>query len=100
MGVAMRINAVMKMVPRRPKKLFRGSESQHPLHITAQTMYDVEVSGRTLCSPSSRSDVRSGINNTDNPTIALSIRCTRVIRDTELGGKREILLLEKFSELM
>lgn len=30
MGVAMRIRAVMKIVPRRPKKLLSGSESQQP----------------------------------------------------------------------
>jgi hypothetical protein len=46
---------------------------------------------RTQDAPGSRSDVRSGINNTDNPTIVRGVRCALVVWNAELRRKREIL---------
>ena len=61
--------AAKKIVPRRPKKLLRGSEHQHPLKL--QVSYRSHHSRRLYVKHlhKGRANVRSGVYDTDNPGI-------------------------------
>ena len=84
-GVAIRISALMKMAPRRPKRLFRGSASQQPLHQRNQ-IFCQAVLLTIRDTPGSRSYVRSSVDNTDDPTVVRGVWSACVVGGAKLSG--------------
>jgi hypothetical protein len=97
-GVAMRIRAVMKMVPRRPNKLFRGSESQQPLWRDAFSrgfpILAQKNDGRREHAQEGTANVRRSVDETNNPSISLVVRVAFSRVDAKLYRERQVGLIK------
>ena len=82
--------AEKKIVPRRPKKLFRGSESQHPLDIYVNECDN--AFSQLVHLHECRRNIRPCINDSHNPAVVIVVNTrhrTRFgwsVRDTEIHG--------------
>ena len=73
-------NAEMKMVPRRPKRLFKGAESQHPTR--PQQSLRQTASALRYYAKKALTYVRSAVNETEEPLVGnYVLRNTNLIRE-------------------
>ena len=88
--------AEKKMVPRRPKKLLRGSEAQQPLNVEVSFSRGYSTTLGTVCLQKSGANVGSSVYNADNPRVQAIVDAWyraslgRFVGDIEVNGPGQI----------